>query len=316
MNHDADRIAEQAAKYLARSGHETPVQRREREAWLSADPRHAREYALHQRLSGRMVDVLRDDPDLQALRTKNLAALDRSRVVRRRWTWSAAAVVLLAVGTTITISFCSAPTPVNYTTGLGERHAETLVDGSQVVLNTDSALEVRYTRRRRDVVLRHGEAQFQVAPDASRPFVVELGEGTVTALGTRFQVRRDAQASVVTLLEGKVEVASGEARRVLRPNEQARLSATGIAVQTIDAGQVDGWVEGWLTFSDAPLGRVVADANRYSLRKLRLAAPGLAELRLSGRFRAGDSAAIAATMARVLPVRVDESGEDPVLLPQ
>jgi len=313
---DSDRIAEQAIKYLARSQIETPSQRAEREAWLAADPRHAEEYERIRGLSDRMVDVFRDNPDLQASSDKTLAALDRARRTRRRWAWSAAAVVLLSVGTTLVVSFCSSPAPVGLATELGERRTEALADGSQLVLNTESALEVRYTRRRRDVELQRGEAQFDVARDASRPFVVHVGEGTVTALGTRFQVRRDADASIVTLLEGKVEVADGQARRILQPNERAYLSRDGISVQAIDPDQASGWVGGWLKFTGTPLRQVVADANRYSLRKLRLADPGLADIKLSGSFRAGDSAAIASTAARILPIRVDDSGPDIVLLPQ
>lgn len=311
---DSDHIAERAAKYLARSQIETPSQKLEREAWLAADPRHAREYERLQRISDRMVDLLRDDPDLRALEAKDLGELDRSRRTRRRWMWSAAAVVLLSVGTTLVISFCSSPAPVSYATKLGEHRTESLVDGTQVVLNTDSALEVRYSRSRRDVQLQHGEAQFQVAPDASRPFVVHVGEGTVTALGTRFQVRRDADASIVTLLEGKVEVVQGQSRRTLQPNEQARLSSEGITVQAIDPVQAGGWVDGWLKFKDAPLGQIVAEANRYSERKLRLADSVLADIKLSGNFRAGESASIASTAAQILPIRVNDSGADIVLL--
>jgi transmembrane sensor len=313
---DSDHIAEQAAKYLARSQIETPSQKLEREAWLAEDPRHMQEYERLQRISDRMADLLRDDPDLRALEAKDLTELDRSRRTRRRWVWSAAALVLLSVGTTLVISFCSTPAPVSYATKLGERRTESLVDGTQVVLNTDSALEVRYSRSRRDVQLLHGEAQFQVAHDASRPFVVHVGEGTVTALGTRFQVRLEADASVVTLLDGKVEVMQGLARRTLLPNEQARLSSEGIAVQTIDPAQASNWLDGWLKFKDVPLAQVVADANRYSDRKLRLADHGLADIRLSGNFRAGESASIASTAAEILPIRVDDSGTDIMLLPR
>ncbi|MBB4730463.1 FecR family protein [Xanthomonas arboricola] len=311
---DSDRIAEQAIEYLVRSHNESPSQKQEREAWLAADPRHVQEYERVQWLSDRAANVFRDNPKLRASTDETLAALDRSRRRRRHWAWSMAAVVVLSVGTALVISFCSLPTPVSYATKLGERKTETLTDGSQVVLNTESALEVRYTRSRRGVELQRGEAQFQVAHDASRPFVVSVGEGTITALGTRFQVRREAEASVVTLLEGKVEVVSGQARRTLQPNEQARFSKDGITVQTIDPDQASNWLGGWLKFRGAPLGQVVADANRYSTRKLRLAEPGLANIKLSGNFRAGDSAAIAATAAHVLPIRVDDSGGDIVLL--
>jgi len=142
------------------------------------------------------------------------------------------------------------------------------------------------------------------------------GEGTVTALGTRFQVRRDAGAATITLLEGKVEVVQGHERRVLHPNEQAKLSGGGILVAAIDPEQVSGWLDGWLRFRDTPLGEVVVEANRYSERKLRLGDPALAGIGVSGNFHAGDSTSIASTVALILPVRVDDSGSDIVLLPK
>src|SRR5690606_33638330 len=104
---------------------------------------------------------------------------------------------------------------------LGERRTETLPDGTEVVLNTDSALEMRYSKGRRYIEVKQGEAQFEVAHDASRPFVVSIGEDTVTALGTRFQVRREQGSAIVTLLEGSVEVVHSDERHVLRPNERA-----------------------------------------------------------------------------------------------
>jgi transmembrane sensor len=141
--------------------------------------------------------------------------------------------------------------------------------------------------------------------------------GTVSALGTRFQVRREQDSAVVTLLKGAVEVAEGEARRTLRPNEQARLSAdAGIRVGTIDPAQVSGWLDGWLHFRNTPLSQVVAQANRYSPRKLRLGDSRLAGLELNGNFHIGDSASIAFAVEQILPVRVDDSGPDIVLRPK
>jgi transmembrane sensor len=192
-----------------------------------------------------------------------------------------------------------------------------LADGSHVTLNTDSVVEVRFSRGHRDVDLQRGEAQFDVAHDATRPFVVHTGMGTVTALGTRFDVRRYAgDEAVVTLLRGSVAVKQGDERRTLHPNEQALLlERGGITVRTIDPAQVNAWVGGWLRFADASLGEVVAEANRYSPRKLRLADPQLASLRLHGSFHVGDTASIAAAAEQLLPVRVQAQGNDIVLSP-
>lgn len=315
MDTHSKHIAEQAAAYFVQRRGETIPQRREREAWLAEDARHARAYDDAERLWDRTGN-LRNDAHLQALKAADLAALQRPRWFRAGWILTAAAALILVLGGAyLGLWFMASSPPVTYATALGERRTDVLADGTQVVLNTDSVIEARYTRGRRSVELQRGEAQFEVTHDTERPFVVSVGDGTVTALGTRFQVRRDTYATVVTLLKGRVEVAQEQQRRILQPNQQARLSANaGIVVQAIDPAQVDGWLDGWLRFRNAPLSQVVAEANRYSSRKLRLGDPKLAGLVLNGNFHTGDSASIASAVEQILPVRVDDRGADIVLL--
>lgn len=311
-------IAEQAAAFFAQSGSETASQRGAREAWLAEDAAHARAYDETRRLWERLGDF-HADAHWQARTASDLAAFHSTRWSRSaRPLLAAAAIALVLCGAYLAVRLMTALQPVSYATQFGERRTEVLADGTHVVLNTDSLLQVQYTRSRREVELQRGEAQFEVTHDPARPFIVDTGEGTVTALGTRFQVRRDKDAATVTLLEGEVEVVHGEERRVLLPNEQARLSAAAadIRVRTIDPKQVDGWLNGWLFFNETPLSQVVAEVNRYSARKLRLGDSRLAGLRLGGSYRTGDSAAIAAAAAQILPVRVDEQGADIVLRPK
>ncbi len=322
MNKDKtpNRIAEEAAEYLARR---TSGERREPrdglQEWLQADTRHADAYGDAETLWEQLGE-LRDDDEMQALKQARLAELSREH--RRRWfgtrllATAATLVLLIGGGYFVHLRYFSMEPPVAYATALGEQRTERLEDGSQLVLNTDTTVETAYTRSGREVELLRGEAQFNVAHDAARPFVVKVGEASVTALGTRFQVRRDADETLVTLLEGSVEVAVGGQRRVLQPNEQARLSpAGGLAVAGIDPEAVNGWLDGWLRFRATPLEQVIAEANRYSPRKLRLGSPELAGVEMNGTFRTGESESIAAAAAMILPVRVDDSGEDIVLLP-
>lgn len=315
MDEQTKRISDQAADYFAGSQFETVDHRRAREAWLVEDVRHRRAYDQMQQLWDQ-VGTLHDDAELKAFTAQGRASLRRSRRTKRLFLL-AASLAALSGGLLTLFQYNKASAPVRYATTIGQRQTDVLADGSNVTLNTDSALEIRFTRDRRDVDLQRGEAQFDVAHDPSRPFVVHTGMGTVTALGTRFQVRRDADDAVVTLLRGSVAITRGQDRRTLVPNEQARLSATdGIAVRTIDPAQVSGWLDGWLHFRNATLGEVVAEANRYSTRKLRLADPKLAALRIQGNFRTGDTASIAAVAAAFLPVRVEDHGSDIVLRPK
>lgn len=317
MENHPDRIAEQAAVHFARRHGASLPERRERDIWLHADPAHAKAYDRLQKL-WEQSNHLADDQELQALKAADLAALRRGRWFRPQRFAAIAATLVLLVGAGVLVSQrMPSPPPLTFATALGERRTEMLDDGSQVVLNTDSAIEVRYSKGRRAIALMRGEAQFDVAHDASRPFVVGIGDDTVTALGTRFQVRREPESTSVTLLEGSVEVARGDERHVMAPNERALLSArTGIAITSIDPELASSWLDGWLRFRGAPLAEVIAEANRYSELKLRLGDPRLADVELSGNFHAGDNASIGDAASMILPVRVEQRGGEIVLMPQ
>lgn len=317
MDKHSDRIAEQAAEHFAQRRSATLRQRRERDAWLNEDPRHAEAYERFQRLWDN-VGSLADDPELKAIQAADLAALRRRHWFRpQRFMAVAATLVMLVSLGYFVLQFTQSLPPVRYATALGERRTETMVDGSQIVLNTDSSLEVRYSGGGRAIALLRGEAQFEVARDASRPFVVSIGEDTVTALGTRFQVRREPDSAIITLLEGSVEVVHGDEHHVLKPNERAILSTrTGVAIASINPESATGWLEGWLRFRGAPLAEVIMEANRYSKEKLRLGDPRLADVQISGNFHAGDNASIADAAGLILPVRVERRGSEIVLMPQ
>lgn len=320
------RIAEQAAEYLARRAPSGDVPRKDGlELWLQGDPARARAYAQTHALWNQLA-TLKDDADLRALHAADLAAhrRGRGRWLRPLRLLAAAAVLMVIVGGgLLALRLLTPPPPLDYATAFGERRTERLPDGTQLVLNTDTAVQARYSRSRREIDLQRGEAQFQVAHDAARPFVVHAGQDTITALGTRFQVLREpggqgaAGDVVVTLLEGSVEVAHGAQKFTLQPHQQARLTAgDGFTVRPIAPDLATDWLEGWLRFRETPLREVLAEANRYATRKLRLGDPALAEVRLSGSFRAGDNASIASAAGLILPVRVDDSGQDIVLLPE
>lgn len=317
MDKHPDHIAEQAAEYFARRRSVALSERMERDAWLDQDVRHAQAYDEFQKLWDH-TGGLASDPELRALKVADGSLLRGQGWFqpRRILTIAASFVVLLGAGYLVT-QLMQPPDPVSYATTLGERRTETMPDGTEIVLNTDSALEVRYSNGRRAVDLRQGEAQFEVAHDKARPFVVSIGDDTVIALGTRFQVRREVNSTLVTLLEGSVEVARGDERYLLKPNERAVLSArTGISIASIDPEYATGWMDGWLRFRGVPLAEVIVEANRYSKQKLRLGDPRLADVELSGTFHAGDNTSIADAASLILPVRIEQHESEIVLMPK
>jgi transmembrane sensor len=209
-----------------------------------------------------------------------------------------------------------------YSTEIGEQRAISLADGTRIVLNTQSRLAVHFTAHERRVRVDAGEAFFDVAKNAERPFIVTAGEESVTALGTAFLIRRKADSIDVTLVEGRVRVsATAEAHvatdasrvRVLSPGQRLRVAG---AVSTLDQPDVEvitAWRRGEIVLDHTPLAEAVADLNRYSPVPIEIASPEAAALRVSGIFRAGDSAQFARAIADTYQLEVSETPERIVL---
>jgi transmembrane sensor len=205
-----DAIAEAAGFWDARLRAPgcTDSDRRDFAAWRDADPAHREAFERIQTI----VTTLRDErsrADLRALRDAALAMADRRRT-RVRWT-AAASIGVLAL---TALLWALAPRVAElgwgaantFQTGTGQRSTVKLQDGSTVDLNSRTRIRVAFSDARRSVTLLEGQAIFQVSKDPSRPFVVHAGNREIVALGTTFDVRLDAAAVQVTLVEGKVAV--------------------------------------------------------------------------------------------------------------
>jgi len=197
----------------------------------------------------------------------------------------------------------------DFRTRPGERRKVELADGSSVTLNGDSALDVDFDESRRTLHLIRGEIMVVTAHerrDVPRPFAVETGHGRLRALGTRFNVRLEAEATHAGVFEGAVEL-----RPVERPEMALMVPAGHQAVLTRDGhGDLrvleDGagaWVDGMLVAVDMPLGRFLAELSRH--RPGRLAcAPEIAQLRVSGTYPLANTDRVLAALEKALPVRV------------
>ena len=189
----------------------TPEDERAFEVW-QAEPQNAADYAAAE-ATVRDLDAVSHDPAVLRMRHSALSALAVSspRVPAALWR-SGAAVAALLVAFMLYMGFWRGDSPTEitaadstssasesrpvvsmgsrrYVTNVGEIANYTLVDGSEISLNTDSVVEISYSAARRAVVLRRGQALFHVAKDKSRPFVVTAGDRLVTAVGTAFDGR-------------------------------------------------------------------------------------------------------------------------------
>lgn len=198
----------------------------------------------------------------------------------------------------------------SFATEIGGQKLATLEDGSRVTLNTDTQLTVAFTEGERRVVLRRGEALFEVAHDAGRPFMVEAGGQRVTALGTIFVVRQDGGVIAVTLIEGKVRVTptgSGEGGHVLAPGERLTFDGAGARLDRPSIEGVTAWRRGEVVFRDTPVTQAIAEMNRYTRTPIRLTAPP-GDRRVNGVFRTNADREFAQLLAELYDWRYDDGG--------
>lgn len=307
---------EQAAAWLARkrSGQWTHADEVAFGVWLRSNPAHPAEWLQCEEL-WHGLDAVRDHPDLLRAREVARARLERGasmRWFRRLGPVAAAAVILIAAGWWgfAKLSYLTTPAQTiaareevrNATTEVGQRSTLDLPDGSTVTLNTASSVHIHLSATERRVTLLYGEAFFKVAKDPNRPFVVVVGSREVVDVGTQFAVRITDRRILVTLVEGRL--------LVLPKIQNVRLTGVGLPdtgipgvvtlnagmrltvrsdgsqrVQKLDADSATAWRNGELVFDGEPLAKVVAEMNRYSRRKLKLASPSLGSHRISGVFR-------------------------------
>lgn len=215
-----------------------------------------------------------------------------------------------------------------YRTAIGESQTVVLADGTRLSLNTDTRVRVDLGSQQRTVSVTTGEAAFEVAKDAVRPFVVRAGGTEVVALGTVFSVRHVPQGPAgraqlaVTLVEGRVAVRAAAdagagsvvpARTVeMNAGERVRLvrDSAATAVVQVDRPrmeQVLAWQRNEAVFDKVTLAEAVAEMNRYSRTPVVLAAELLVpDLQVSGQFRTGDNLAFARALAMLHGLSVRE----------
>ncbi|MFJ3460262.1 FecR domain-containing protein [Achromobacter spanius] len=204
-----------------------------------------------------------------------------------------------------------------YRTAVGENQDLVLADGSQVLLNTDTGMDVRYSDAARVVQLRAGEVYVRTASDKAaraRPFYVDTPQGRLQALGTRFVVRqldgRDAMTEL-TVLEHRVAVtlANGGSTRVFNAGESVRFTAHAflqgdlLADAPLRSGAAPGWTRGVIEADNMRLDALLAEVSRYRRGVVRCD-PAVAGLRVSGVFRLQDTDALLAVVASTLDLRV------------
>jgi transmembrane sensor len=212
-----------------------------------------------------------------------------ARLIGRRGLLAGLAVAAAAAGVVGTVALRLARDVDHYRTAVGETRTVRLADGSLLHLNTNSSVEVSLGDTMRSIRLLKGEAQFDVAHDAHRPFIVDADGTLVRAVGTMFNVRLRQDVTELTVIEGIVAVRNGQSpvRRVAS-GRSAAVRSGSIAVTPLDPARIKqriAWQEGMVEFDGETLAQAVEEFNRYRATPLVIGDPALASLRVGGAFR-------------------------------
>lgn len=312
---EIDDIEETATRWVIRldGGTLQDAEQRELDAWLAADTRHLGAFVRAQ--------AAWTDMDRVAALSAGRAPVE-SQPAARQWQWQrAAAIAAVTLGLIASLAFVNGRYLAGReSTQVGEVRRLTLEDGSALSLNTASVLQVKYADDERRIVLRQGEASFQVAHDEERPFVVQAGDVSVRAVGTAFAVRMRRHDVEVVVTEGVVEVVrSGGTSRIaaerVKRNQEVVVATTEqggappLAVAALNDTEIErrlAWQDGRLVFQGEALANAVDEVNRYSQLPVVIDDPALGRKSFVGVFRVGDTRAFAQAAATAFHARVHE----------
>ena len=271
------------------------------QAWIEANATHRQAYDRVEQLW----------IDLDEIPPAALPANDDFTGARRsRTTWlypavGMAAALVLAVGVWPLVFEDGADV---YRTTSEPRTVE-LADGSVVHMNRHSDLSVRLRQDRREVTLTDGEAAFDVAHNAARPFVITAGDRNVEVLGTAFDVVNHGDRFSVSVERGIVAVTPAKSRAPVRLTVGQRIDQVGeqnAVVSRVDPVSASLWRSGALVYSNASLTQLADDLSRYLDKPVNVSASAQA-LRFTGVLRVGDEATMLGQLRELVPVEVSRS---------
>jgi transmembrane sensor len=289
-------IRAEAAAWIARLHSDSRTSQDDRgfRDWLAARPEHS---AAYQSLTAAWHSVA-------AIRAERRpVAATESSPMRRR-------VLLAAFGSAaaIAIGLFTWETSIAgvYQTAIGEQKHVALDDGTEVFLDADSRIRVKFDHHRRLVELQKGRANFRVASDSTRQFVVQAVTHEVVADQSTFDVRRDGDQLTVVLTRGQVSVAADNSTNPAPLAAGQRLIATtsNVTIDQPNLRRLVAWQSGQAIFDNDTLEAATREMNRYSTVALSIGDAAAAGLHLSGVYRIGDNQTFARSIVVLLPVKI------------
>ncbi|HAM82451.1 MAG TPA: hypothetical protein DFK15_02955 [Butyricimonas sp.] len=192
----------------------------------------------------------------------------------------------------------------------------TLSDGTRVWLNSETSIQypVAFGAKERRVFVQ-GEAYFEVAKDANKPFTVQFMSSSVTVLGTSFNIRAypEEKRSQTTLAEGSVRIYSPGSSMLLKPGEQAEVSALSgeMVKQEVEVKNFTSWKDGRFVFEQQPLEYIMRTLERWYDIRVIFKDEGAKRISLSGNMkRYGDFSQVMKMLQMTGDVRFELHGND------
>lgn len=281
------------------------------EKWLRDDPAHFTAYSAVEaswhasEVPGRRL-AEQEAAQLAVYLERMDKAKSQKKTFRRLSTLSVLLACVLASGVWLERPHLFQDMMADHSSARGERRSIALADGSSILLDADSAVDVDYAASERRVRLLRGGAFFNVET-SKVPFVVEAANGRVTVLGTAFEVRLMEEGGIVTLERGSVAlgVDGGAATSTLAPGEQAQFGVSGVGeVEPVNIADSLAWRDGRFVFYRMPLADVVGEIQRYRDGRIVIATSSLAKERVSGSVSLSDTDAALASLEASLGFRM------------
>ncbi|MDR6232858.1 FecR family protein [Pseudomonas oryzihabitans] len=306
--HEAAILAK-AADWLVRL-EDAPEYHQAFTAWCAQDPRHqAAVDSLQQTLQ--RLEPLAAMPARAALNAVQRLAPEHSGRGR------ALTALVLTLGLLLPTTLWLQANPPAYLmadlrTGTAEWRETRLADGSRLLLDAQSAVDLEFDAQQRRLRLIQGDILVDVAHDSERPFIVETPYANIHALGTRFVVEQGDSATWVTMLESRTEIRSTAtgARIILAAGQRLRLDAQGPgSPQHLDVTPLEqAWQRRQLVVWDRPLPEVLATLARSQPGYLSYDAQTLADFKVSAVLPQDDPKAALTLLARSFPLDVRHYG--------
>jgi transmembrane sensor len=292
----------EAADWFARMNADdvTADDRSRFEAWLQANAVHEKAYA---QLCCTWTEIRKAGPLVRAVSFGQAMNAATAHGRPRLWLAGAIAAAVSVIALAAGWNLYKQKETSRFQTAVGEQAAVALPDGSSFDLNTDSRIQVSYSKRARVVYLERGEAFFKVAHDPQRPFWVHAGDRWVRAVGTAFNVYLRPAGAEVTVSEGTVNVVNSTTETPptdLKPvaavtaGEQADPQGHAEIIRSLNSAQLSrllAWRKSTLYFQDEPLGDVVNELMRYTTLKIEIVDDSLRNLPVGGTFQASPEGA-------------------------